>query len=205
MELRDLNYFIKAAETGHVGRAASALGITQPALTQCIARLERKLNAPLFERRAKGIRLTSFGEHVLKTARRLRNTMDDAERELADLSTGTSGHLRIGMGLAMAQHLLPAACTRLLKRLPSLKLAITAGTGKSLIPQLREGLLDAVISGLPPETESDIAQDVIMQDHVIVLARKLHPYHRRRVNAKDLALARWALPSSGTLSTVWLA
>src|ERR1051326_6175519 len=98
MELRDLNYFQAVAETGHLGRAAQQLGRTQPALTKCIRRLEDALEAKLFERVGRGLKLTSVGEVLLARTLKLRNEMKTTVREVTDFAKGEAGHIRIGSG-----------------------------------------------------------------------------------------------------------
>lgn len=164
MEIRDLIYFLEAAHSGHFGRAAAALGLTQPALTKSIARLERELNAPLFERTSRGVKLTYFGEHALRNAQRLKTAFDDVRKELADISNGSRGHLRIGTGLAMAQNLVPKACTRLTALYPAITLQIVAGTGRSLAPLLLDGQIDLIFSGISTEPEQGLAHERIMMD-----------------------------------------
>jgi DNA-binding transcriptional LysR family regulator len=205
MEFRDLGYFLQAATTGHIGRAASELGLTQPALTKSIARLERQVNARLFERTAKGVRLTDAGERLSTHALRLRTALDDAKRELADLSGGKSGHLRIGAGLTMAQYLIPRACAQLVADLPRVSLEISTGTGDTLIPALRNGALDVVVTGVPLASDADLKQEVIAEDEVRVVARRLHPLFRvRKPTIQHFMEQRWILPRPGALLSIWL-
>ena len=96
MNFRDIEYFAVLAEHGHVGRAAEALGLSQPALSVSLRRLEQSMNAKLCKRTPKGIELTDVGQVLLSQVRRLRQTREDVMREIADLSQGRSGNLRIG-------------------------------------------------------------------------------------------------------------
>lgn len=205
MELRDLSYFSMVAAVGHVGRSASALGLTQPALTKAIARLEHELGAQLLERRPKGVTVTVIGNAVLRRANELQAAMDDAKREFAALATGAKGHLRIGTGLAMAQHFVPAACAKLLERAPDLTLDIVAGTGRGLLPSLREGRLDMVLSGLPSSVEPGLRQEAVMEDDVVVIVRRNHPLQRHpRIDIAELARQRWIISRSNSLLGEWL-
>ena len=70
LDLRDLRYFEAIAEAGHLGKAASKLHRSQPALTGCVRRLEATLGTALFERVGRGIRLTAAGEALARRARR---------------------------------------------------------------------------------------------------------------------------------------
>jgi len=206
MEFRDLAYFLQAASTGHVGRAAREVGLTQPAMTKSIARLERQLNARLFERTSKGIRLTLAGERLSSHALRLRAALDNAKRELADLSDGQGGHLRVGAGLTMAQYVVPRACAQLVAKLPRVTLDISTGTGDTLIPALREGRLDLVIAGIPRVADADLQQELIAEDEVRVVARRRHKLFRlRKMQIQDFVSERWILPRPGSLLSNWLA
>jgi DNA-binding transcriptional LysR family regulator len=205
MELRDLDYFLRIAAYGHIGRAADALGLTQPALTKSIARLERELGTRVLERTPKGVTVTAFGEQVARHATRVRAVMTDATRELGELATGASGHVRIGTGHAIAQHLLPTICATLLTERNGITLDIVTGTGRGFVPELRNGRLDVVLTGVPIDRDPTLKHEVLMEDRVVVIARKDHPLHRRRrVGIDELARQRWVLAKPGSLLGDWL-
>jgi DNA-binding transcriptional LysR family regulator len=105
----------------------------------------------------------------------------------------------------MAQHLVPAACSRLLALVPEVTLDITAGTGRGLLPLLVDGHLDLLLSGLPPGEEPGLRHELVMEDEVVVIARRDHALHRRRtVTLADLSGQRWILSKSGSLLADWL-
>lgn len=205
MEIRDLDYFLHVASCGHVGRAAEKLGLTQPALTKSIARLERDVNAELFRRTPHGMELTPVGEQLVAHAKRLRCAIDEVRRELSDLAAGETGSLRIGSGVSVAQHLLPIACTVLLQSSPRLAIDIATGTGQRLISALREGQLDVVVSGLAEQPAPGLKHELIMQDEVLVLARRSHPLHRApHITLEELGRHEWVLSRSESLVADWL-
>ena len=96
MELRLLHYFVTLAEELHFGRAAQRLFISQPPLSVAIRQLEDELQAQLFERSSKGVRLTAAGAHLLERARQLLALSRQAAHETQDVAQGTRGHLRLG-------------------------------------------------------------------------------------------------------------
>ena len=96
MDLRLLRYFVILAEELHFGRAAQRLCISQPPLSVAIRQLEETLQAQLFERNSKGVRLTAAGEHLLVKARQLLQLSHQAAQETRDVARGTVGHLRLG-------------------------------------------------------------------------------------------------------------
>ena len=106
-------------------RAADALGLTQPALSKSLHRLEQAMQAKLARRTSKGVALSSVGAALFSRVRRLRPSLEDVTREVADLAHGRAGHLRIGCAPLFASHLLPAACTALLKDSPEVTLETT--------------------------------------------------------------------------------
>ena len=98
MELRDIEYFEEIAEQRHLGRAAERLGLSQPALSKSLRRLEEAMQVKLFDRNAKGLELTAEGSLLLARARDLRLSLRNVAREVSELSEGRAGHLRIGVG-----------------------------------------------------------------------------------------------------------
>src|SRR5687767_28790 len=102
MDLRDIEYFAVLAEHGQLVRAAEALGLSQPALSLSLRRLEKSAQAKLVKRTPKGVELTAVGTALLSHVRRLRLARDDLAREVADLAQGRAGNLRIGASPANA-------------------------------------------------------------------------------------------------------
>src|SRR5262245_66282968 len=97
MELRDLEYFAVVAEQGNLGRAAELLGLSQPALSKSIARLEDATEDKLFRRTAKGRDLTAEGSMLLSRGRELRQSLRNVAREDSDCSRGQAGHSKLGI------------------------------------------------------------------------------------------------------------
>jgi len=205
VEFRDLTYLLEVGSVGHVGRAAERLGLTQPALTKCIARLEKELAVPLLERTPKGVNLTVYGKHLTEHAERVRAGNLDIKRQITELATGRAGHLRIGTGMILAQHVLPVACVALLKENPGITLEITSGNTDTLFPALRDRKLDVILASTDPNAAPGIKQIVLMEDTMNIITRKDHPLQKnRRVNPKMLSGEQWALPASRTLPADWL-
>jgi len=90
-----MEYFAAIADHGQVQLAAAALGLSQPALSKSLRRLEQAMKSKLLKRTPKGVELTAVGSALLARVRKLRLSVDDISREVADLSEGRAGHLRI--------------------------------------------------------------------------------------------------------------
>ncbi|PZS31204.1 MAG: LysR family transcriptional regulator [Pseudonocardiales bacterium] len=142
MELRQLTYFVTVAELRHFGRAAEALSIVQPAVSQQIARLERELGLVLFDRSRRQIALTAEGEAFLPHARRVLRARDRAVGAAADIAAGASGLLRVGSSEGLGQRLeqILAAFRR---RRPAVLLELIPGLTPAKLAAVAAGDLDA--------------------------------------------------------------
>jgi DNA-binding transcriptional LysR family regulator len=201
MNLRDIEYFAVIAEHGHLGRASEALRLGQPALSMSLGRLERAAGAKLVRRTAKGVELTAVGAALLTHVRRLRLAKDDLARELRDLSQGLSGHLRIGAGPQIGEHLLPGGSIQLMKDAPNLTLEIIVSDTDVLAPALLRGELELIAIVTPASAYEGVAHEHLYDDDWVVCASANHRLARlKRVSIRDLAQERWAVSSPDTTS-----
>ena len=202
MELRDIEYFAVVAEHRHLGRAAEVLGLSTPALSKSLRRLEKSVEAKLVKRTPKGVELTTEGSALLAHVAHLRTSLDDVAREVADLGRGGVGHLRIGAHTDLVEPLLTPACSALLKEGSKVTLTVTVGNNPLLVPALRAGDLDLIVSAIPTVPFADIIQEHLINDEFAVYASAAHRLARQqRVTISDVAEERWALTEAGTLTS----
>jgi DNA-binding transcriptional LysR family regulator len=192
MELRDIEYFSVIAEHGNMRRAAEALGLTPPALSKSLRRLEHAMEAKLVERTGRGVLLTPFGSALALQARRLRLTLEDITREAADLNRGHAGRLRIGAGPTDCEDL-PQACTQLLRDAPKLGIDILVSDNDELVALMLDGKLDFSINTIPPTPYPGIEQERLYDDGYVAFASIEHPVtKKRRLQIADLVGELWA-------------
>ena len=190
MDTRDLEYVVAVRHSGSIGKAAEALGISQPALTKAVRRVEEQLGLQLFERVPQGMRPTQAGELFLERAQKLRRDYDDAMAEMRCLLTGEQGMVRIGYSLTFPDQLLHIACKRLLRERPAAKLALLPhGPGTAERPA--SGDLDIVF--VPIQAfEPDLDIQPLYQDRLVVAADADHPLCRRKqLRLEDLVGEDW--------------
>lgn len=195
-QLRDIEYFAAVAEHGHLGRAANALGLSQPALSKSLRRLEQSMQAKLVRRTSKGMALTPVGDALFSRVRRLRLSLEDVTREIADLTHGHAGHLRIGCAPVFATHLLPAACATLLKEAPRVTSKVAFLDTEIALPALRHGELDFYLAPFQTSRHDDLVAEHLFDHDLVVYASASHRLARKReLRLSDLARERWAVAS----------
>ncbi|MFK7759076.1 MAG: LysR family transcriptional regulator [Phycisphaerales bacterium] len=149
MELRSLKQMVAIAEHGHMTRAAQALGVTQPALSAAVRKLEEELGTALFHRTGVGVDLTEEGKVFLEHARdaiRASERAGDSVREMVGLETGS---VRIGAGATATGYLLPRAIQMVRKSHPGLWFSIREAGSGQVVDGVLSGELDLGIVTLP--------------------------------------------------------
>jgi LysR family transcriptional regulator of gallate degradation len=201
MDLRSVAYFAAVAERGTMRGAAAQLGISQPALTKAIRRLEDEVGAVLFDRQPRGVALTGYGHTLLRHARNVQASLKEAHQEMAALRAGIAGRIRIGAGPSWERGVLPQAITRFTAAQPRVQIHVLGGADDALKAQLRTGDLDFVLAAIPdaPQLEPDLEWRPLMADDYRVIAATHHPLRAcRTATLPDLLDYPWILPSPGT-------
>ena len=198
MRLDDIDYFLAVAAHGQARRAASAIGVSQPAITKGLQRLEKELGFPLFERSAQGMTLTPVAERFRQRTQALRRSLGDAIKEAADMHLGVMGLLRVGVSPLYVQRLFVPACLQLRQQRPAARMRVMINLNDALLAALRLGDLDITISALPGVMPDDLEAVALMTDDLCMVVRNGHPLlARRRLRLADLADAEWMLPGPG--------
>lgn len=168
LTLRQMRYFEALARHGHFGRAADACAISQPALSMQIKELEHSLATPLFDRAARQLRLTNFGEEFALRVRKILRGVD----ELGDLARASQtrlvGRLRIGVIPTVAPYLLPTIIGNLLHANADLDIHIRETLTARLLTDLADGRLDTAIVALPVSEPSMTEVALFSEDFVLV-------------------------------------
>src|SRR5262249_33727 len=194
MELRDIEYFEEIAEQRHVGRAAERLGLSQPALSKSLRRLEDALQVKLFDRNAKGLELTVEGSLLLARARDLRLSLHNVAREVTDVSQGRAGLLRIGVGPVVPTRLTSNALGRLFIEAPRVTARVTISDADEIIPALRKGELDLNINLMHATPPDGLCYVQLYEDEFVVCASRTHRLSgRSKVSLDELSRERWTL------------
>lgn len=204
MQLKDLQSFRIVAELGNLHSAADVLGVTQPALSKAIQRLETSLGVRLFERTPRGVALTAIGQALYARNLRLGQLVDDMRQEVQDLKTGQSGELRIGTVPAVVESVVTPVLASFLGAPRAVRFQAHVQLSGVLMHQLETGLLDFAIAAVQDPTPAALSCVVLGEQQSFVVARKGHPLHRRPFTLQDMASQPWALPPSNIALRVWV-
>lgn len=189
-----LGDFLAVVRAGGVRQAADHLSVTQSALTRRIQDLERALGVSLFERSARGMTLTAFGQALRHHAELVEMNCSYAVAEIGGLLDGAGGELRIGAGPAWAYELAPRAVAEVKRRLPGVAVHVLVRMNRHTLPMLVAGQLDVVLGGLPPveHRAPELVHEPLIEVEHQVFASARHPLHGlARIGAVDLAAQPW--------------
>lgn len=146
MLLRHIRYFLAVAEQGNFTRAAEALHVSQPTLSQQIKQLEDTLGAPLFDRSGRAVRLTDAGEAWMRYARLALQDLDAGARAIHDVATLERGHLRLAMTPTFTAYLVGPTIDAFYRRYPGITLSIEEMAQERIEALLAQDRLDLGIA-----------------------------------------------------------
>lgn len=197
MELRQLKYFAKAAETLNFSEAAKMLFITQSTLSQQIRRLENELGTQLFERNSHEVTLTEMGLELLPYAAQTisaANTCVDHIRDLQQLLTGT---LNIGVTYSFSP-ILTETVIAFMKRYPQVKLNVFYKTMTELMVMLEKREVDFVLAFRPNQRNERIESHILFDNYLAAIVCNDHPLAKHKhITLEELENYDLALPYTG--------
>jgi len=203
MELRDLGYFHALANELNFGRAARTLHMTQPALSVAIARLERQVGAPLFERTHRGVELTSAGVVLRAETIGLQHTVDRATDLARRAGGGDYGSLVVGFIDAAMFDLLPGVLAVFRHRYPTVDLTLRHRPSADLMTDLEMGAFD--IAFIRPETQrTGVTTRLISRETAVVAMSRNHPLAQREsLYLADIAKEDYVFPDRDAAPSVY--
>jgi LysR family hydrogen peroxide-inducible transcriptional activator len=149
MEMHQLRYFAAVARTGSFSRAAEQCFVSQPSLSQQVAKLERTVGQALFDRLGRGARLTDAGRVLLDRALVILETVEDAERQLRDAEGLRGARLCLGAIPTIAPYLLPSLLAAFRESHPDVELTIQEDVTRNLVEAVAAGEVDLAVLAMP--------------------------------------------------------
>ena len=198
MELRQLRYFVALAEDLHFGKAATRLGIAQPALTQQIKALEGMFGTLLFHRTKRSVALTPAGALVLAEARQVLKQADHTRAVAMRAGRGELGVLEVGfVGTAIFSGVIAAAIFAYRQTRPQVDIHLNETDTAQQLRALDENKLDVGFIRPPVlQCPSGIVIEPITSERIVLAIHELHPLaHRKDLHIKDLREELFIVPS----------
>ncbi len=201
LSMRELRVFVAVLEHRSFRKAASALHVTQPAVTKSIAGLESVLGVKLFDRVANGVEPTAHGTSFAHHARAIFGELRSAAQHLDIVSRGATGTLQVGTVPMPAAGFLPLAIGQVLKRHPNVFVSVIEAREAELADLLRKRAIDvAMVRVAQFPAGDDLRVDALFEETLCVLAGRSHALATRTSLAwKDLEHELWVLPPADSL------
>jgi LysR family transcriptional regulator, transcriptional activator of the cysJI operon len=190
VDLHRLRTFQALSETLHFRHAAERLGITQSAVSQQIASLEKDLGAPLFERIGRRVYLTPAGEVLAREAVKVLSTVSRAREAVGAVSKGDAGRLRVGASTTPGIYLLPEVLGRLRADFPLVELDFRIANSSRIEALAVANEFDLGVCGFRP-THEELFEVELGEDRIVPVAAPTLIGKTRRIRPGDLA--RWPL------------
>lgn len=192
LAIRDIQYFLTVAQSGRLSVAAAEHGVTQPALTKAIQRVEEEFGLQLFERNARGMALTSGGLRVAEQLRRLQGSYADAMLLANDMRAQQAGLLRVGATDTSAGNRLAGVLGPLLAARPGLRVRLRVDRSDVLASLVRDGELDLALVPAYEHQPLEAERTKVDNDPMWPLVRAGHPLlARSRITLADVAAYGW--------------
>lgn len=197
MELRQLRFFLKVAETLNFSEASKQLFITQSTLTQAVKQLEHELDVVLFDRNSHEVHLTEAGTELVAYARRTVTDADACLARMTDLTQMKGGTLRVGVTHSfslMTAEVVTAFC----RLYPKVQIEIVYRRMEELLDMLCHHDLDVVLSYKPTQTNRQVESVELFKDRLGVVVPQDHELASHpSLTLADIARYSFALPAKG--------
>lgn len=197
MTATQLEAFLHFADAQGFAGAASASGLSQPAIHRAVRELEQICAAPLAERRGRGMALTTAGRAMARgvrlAAREFSAGIGEARGEGGDGGRIVLGAMPLGRAL-----LLPRALALFLEERPAEVVDVVEGSWRELVEPLLDGIVDVMIGALRDEAPPGIDQTPLFTDRLAIFGGRSHPLAGRSVDLETLAGQSWVVGPVGT-------
>lgn len=197
MELRQLKYFVKVADTLNFSEAARQLFITQSTLSQQVKQLEYELGSQLLVRTSHSVALTEAGRELLPYARKTLKDAEMCQARMDDINSMTVGTLNIGVTYSFGSILSETLIT-FMKQYPRIKLNIFYKPMAELMDMLRDRSVDFVLAFKPSKPLDGVESHILFQNFLAAIVDQTHPLAAKEsVTLAELEAYDLALPAQG--------
>ncbi|MGD9633829.1 MAG: LysR family transcriptional regulator [Pirellulales bacterium] len=208
-EIRELRHLLSLDEFRHFGRAAKAVGLSQPALTKSLQRMELAFGAKLFERSSTRVAPTAIGVEVLARSRQLVADAEELKRTVDSLTGVENGSVAVGIGPAMAESYTAEAIAEVMRKRPQSRIAVRVDNWQQLSAWLLAGEIDFYVADIgEAKIDRRLEYFELPPQRFVWFARRAHPLSRRgkrAVGRNELLSYPIATPKMPAWAVEWFA
>jgi DNA-binding transcriptional LysR family regulator len=197
LDVKRLRILREVASAGSFSAAADAMNLTQSAVSQQIAALERETGTKLLDRNHGSVRLTDPGAALVSHAEAVICRLEEAERELADIAELRGGRLRMVSFPTAGATLVARAVPAFSRKYPEVELELGEAEPEQSIPRLKAGEYDLALAydfdNVPFDEDRDVDRQFLLEERLQIAVSLDHPLaDRKSVRLEELAEDTWA-------------
>lgn len=178
MNLKQMKYVVALANIGSFSGAAEYLEISQPSLSQYIKKIEKELDADLFERANGSVHLTDAGKVYLETGKKMLELEQDMLHRLDDVANYKEGSITVGTSPFRSATMMPMIVKKFKEQYPGMHLIIREMTTQELLESTERGEFDLCLTNLPVD-ETLFQCEIIMEEEILLAVKKGSKLDRR--------------------------
>ena len=179
MDARQLEIFVKVAELGSFSKAAEALFLTQPTVSEHIRGLEEELGVRLLDRLGRGAAPTKAGQLLLGYGRRILELHREARQALDQFQGRMSGELVIAASTIPGEYVLPALIGRFKEKYPDIAISLLIGDTQRVVEWVLEGRAELAVAGAQIDHRA-LEYRELMPDELVLVVSAAHPWHGKK-------------------------
>ena len=179
MDARQLEIFVKVAELGSFSKAAEALFLTQPTVSEHIRGLEEELGVRLLDRLGRGAAPTKAGQLLLGYGRRILELHREARQALDQFQGRMSGELVIAASTIPGEYVLPALIGRFKEKYPDIAISLLIGDTQRVVEWSLEGRAELAVAGAQIDHRA-LEYRELLPDELVLVVSAAHPWHGKK-------------------------
>lgn len=207
IEIRDLEGFLGILDGGSISKAAERLGITQPALSLKLKKLESDLGVQLFARTPKSMVPLDAAWVIEPVAREILRSLESLKDAVAEKLGDLKGVVRVGCLTGWTDALLLPVFDSLRERFPEIRLRMKVGQTSDLVRDLSQGQLDFAIVARPFEAADGVVAQELLEEHLVLFSQRLPDAQSKDSFREALLSMQWITlsPSDALVAHYWRA
>lgn len=200
-KFRHMQVLVKLVEIGSMRRAAEAVHMTQPAISQLVSELEKLLETELFFRHAKGVEPTDAAKELLPVAHRILGALEDGAESVANRLQQQSGVVRVSVSAAALGGMIQGTLDRFAMRYPGIQVHISQMNDTDPLGAIAEQSADVVCTREPAVLPEGWTFERCADDELIVVCGACHPFATQQAIAMhDLGQTKWLMNRVGSVA-----